>query len=245
MHLPYQPIIVTIPEMRGYFIVTLLLLLTLGCAAQNHTAEGMRFFGQARYDAALASFRSALQSNPNNANALYNIAATYHQSARASLQLGQTEAALQQYEQAAQYYLRSLAQNANHADAYRGLASLYMDRQNPGAAFELLGNWNQANPIAAEPKLELARLHQEWAQIVIVQGHTEIAQRSRDAAAQILQHVLTTEPSNYRALRALGFLREQSGDIQGAVIEYSRSLQANPQQQDLAERVAILTGIPR
>jgi tetratricopeptide (TPR) repeat protein len=227
--------------MRGCSVVILLILLTLGCAAQNHTAEGIRFFGQARYDAAMTSFRQALQANPDDPNALYNIAATYHQSARASLLLGQAASAQQQYEQAARYYQLSIARDPNHAKAFRGLAALYMDCQTPDAAFELLRHWSQANPVSAEPKLELARLYQEWAQIAMLQGRTEVAQQCRDATAHYLQLVLAREPSNYRALRALGFLKEQTGDIAGAVFVYHRSLQANPQQRDLEERIAVLT----
>jgi len=227
--------------MRGYYIVPLLMLLTLGCAAQNHTAEGMRFYGQARYDAAMTAFQSALRANPNDANALYNVAATYHQSARASLQMGNAAAAQQQYEQASRYYQLALLQDPNHVDSHRGLAALHMDCQNPDAAFALLLNWVNTNPISADPKLELARLYQEFAQIAALQGRAEVAQQSRDATLHYLQLVLVTEPSNYRALRALGFLREQGGDIPGAVFEYKRSLQANPQQRDLEERVAALT----
>jgi len=116
-----------------------------------------------------------------------------------------------------------------------------MDGQNPEAAFQLLINWNNANPVSAEPKLELARLYQEFAQISMIQGRTEVAQQCRDAAERLLQQVLTSEPTHYRALRALGFLKEQRGDIAGAVFDYQRSLQANPQQRDLENRIATLT----
>ena len=235
--------IVTIPSaMRRLGIVSLLLLLfAWGCASQNQTAEGMRFYGQARYDAAMTAFQSALKANPNDPNALYNVAATYHQSAKASLASGQAAAAQQQYEQAAQYYQLCLAKNSNHADAYRGLAALYMDCQNADAAFQLLIGWSNANPASAEPKLELARLYQEYAQICMIQGRTNVAQDCRRASEHLLQQILATEPTHNRALRALGYLKEQSGDITGAVYEYQRALQAYPQQKDLEDRIAALT----
>ena len=226
--------------MRGFSILSLLLL-TLGCASQNQTAEGMRYYGQAQYDAALTAFQAALKASPNDPNALYNIAATYHQSARASLRLGNAAAAQQQYDLAAQYYQLCLAQNPNHADAHRGLVALYMDRQEGEAAFQHLTVWNNANPVSVEPKLELARFYHEFVQICLAQGHTEEAQACRNAAEFYLQQVLTMEPANYRAFRALGFLKEQSGDIAGAVFEYHRSLQSNPQQKDLEERIAAMT----
>ena len=101
--------------------------------------------------------------------------------------------------------------------------------------------------VAANPRfflatgLELARLYQEFAQICMIQGRTDVAQDCRRAAETLLQRVLATEPANYRALRALGYLKEQSGDVAGAVFEYQRSLQAYPQQPDLESRVAALT----
>ena len=227
--------------MREFCIVSLFMLFALGCASHSYNAEGMRYFGQARYDAAITSFQSALRANPNDPNTLYNIAATHHQSARAALRSGHIATAQQQYEQAVQHYQLCLAQAPNHVDAYRGLAALYMDRQNPDAAFQLLINWNNANPVSVEPKIELARLYQEFAQISLLQGRTEVAQQCRDVAERLLQQVVDAEPMNYRALRALGFLKEQRGDITGAVFDYRRSLQANSQQQDLENRIAALT----
>ena len=227
--------------MKGLLILFLSILLLLGCASQNQTAEGMRFYGQAQYDAALTAFQAAHKANPNDPNALYNIAATYHQSARASLQLGQAAAAQQQYEQAAQYYQLCLTSDPNHADAHRGLSALYMDCQNGEAAHKLLIDWYHRNPVSVEPKLELARHYHEFMQICLAQGRVEEAQTCRDAAEFYLQQVLQSEPNNYRAFRALGFLKEQSGDTPGAVFEYHRSLQANPQQKDLEERIAALT----
>ena len=228
--------------MKQFYAASLWMVFVMGCASQNYNTEGVRYYGQAKYDAAITAFQSSLQANPSDPNTLYNIAATYHQSARSSLRSGHTAAAQQQYERADQYYQLCLAKAPNYTNAYRGLSSLYMDRQQGESAYQLLRNWYNANPTATEPKLEFARFYQEFAQICMVQGRTDDAQRYRDATTTLLQQVLATEPTNYRALRALGYLKEQSGDIAGAVSEYQRSLQANPQQQDLANRVVALTG---
>ena len=233
--------VMTTQMMKGFCFVPLLILLVSGCASQNQTAAGIRYYGQAQYDAAMTAFQSVLKTNPNDPNTLYNIAATYHQSAKVSHQSGQSATAQQHYEQAAQYYQLCLAKDVNHADAYRGLTALYMDCQKAEAAFQLLTGWYNANPVSAEPKLELARLYQEYAKICTVQGHADVAQDCRKTAEHYLQQVLATDSMNYRAFRALGYLKEESGDIAGAVFEYQRSLQTNPQQQDLENRIAALT----
>ena len=227
--------------MKGFYTAAIPMLFVLGCVSQNQTAEGIRYYGQARYDTALTAFQSALKTNPNDPNSLYNVAATYHQSARVALRSGQAAAAQQLYEQAAQYYQLCLAQNPNYADAYRGLSALYMDCQDGEKAYQLLANWVNANPVSVEPKLELARHYQEFAVICMAQGRTEDALNCRNAAEKCLQQILAAEPTNYRAFRALGFLKEQSGDLAGAVLDYQRSLQANPQQSDLETRIAALT----
>jgi tetratricopeptide (TPR) repeat protein len=215
------------------FLVPLL----LGCNSFGKNGEGMRYYGQARYAEALAAFQQAQSTSPNNADVYYNIAATYHQTGRISLQQGQTAAAQQQYDLAIQNYKQCLTKNPNHCDAYRGLASLYVECQNPEAAFQTLIGWQSANPVSAEPKIELARLYQEFAQIYLIQQRTDFARVCQDTAMKLLQAVLVSEPTNYRALRALGYLKEMTGDTAGAMADYQRSLQANPQQKDLKERL--------
>lgn len=229
------------PElMKRILLIALLILLPLGCASQSKNAEGIRYYGQAQYDAALSAFQTVLTANPNDPGALYNVAATYHQAGKAARLTGQAATAQQFYEQAAQHYQLCLSKDANYADAYRGLSALYMDCQNGEAAYQLLSHWYNTNPVAAEPKLELARYYQEFAQICMLQGRTAEAQRCREGTEKLLQQVLQAEPTNYRALRALGYLKEQSGDKTGAIAEYQRSLQAFSPQQDLEARIVAL-----
>jgi len=230
-----------IGTMKGIYTTSLLTLLMLGCASQNYNTEGVRYYGQARYDAAITSFQSALREKPNDPNTLYNIAATFHQSARTSLRSGHLAAAQQQYEQADQYYQLCLSSDSNYANAYRGLSALYLDCNRGEYAYQLLENWYRASPNRIEPKLEFARYYQEYTRIYMIEGDAERARDYRRATEKYLQEALAIEPTNYLALRALGFLKEESGDRAGAVIEYQRSLQSNPQQRDLADRVDALT----
>ncbi|MDR1270010.1 MAG: tetratricopeptide repeat protein [Planctomycetaceae bacterium] len=225
------------------FLVLVLLFCAIGCTLYNKNSEGLRYLGQARYNEAKTAFEAALKAEPNNADTYYNLATTYHQSGKISLQSGQSADAQLQYDQALRNYQLALTYNPNHTETHRGLAVLYMETQNADAAFKLLIDWYNTNVTSAEPKIELARLYQEYAQICQLQNRIDIAKECLDSAAKMLQSVLVTEPANYRALRALGYLKEQNGDLQGAVADYQRSFQSNPQQKDLENRItAILQG---
>ncbi|MDR3182929.1 MAG: tetratricopeptide repeat protein [Planctomycetaceae bacterium] len=215
-------------------------LLLTGCRFANNTSRGVDYYGQAKYDAAMTAFQEALKAKPNDPEMEYNIAATYHQSGRLSLQSGQHAAAQQQYDQAVQYYRLCLAKKPNHSDAHRGLAALYLDCKSPQEAFQVMTDWVKADPVSSEPKIELARLYQEYSQICQLQGRTDTAADLRSAADVTLQNVLSAEPSNYRALRAAGYLKEQSGDRSAAAAYYQRSLQSNSAQKDLELRIASL-----
>ena len=248
--LPPFPKIVSLRPNSIFFFPAMKRLLFLaiavlsGCTSYNNNAEGVKYFGQARYDLAVQSFQAARDADPNAADAYYNIAATYHQLGRTALQTGQAALAQQHLDYADQNYRLCLARSPNDAATYRGLAVLYMERQDVEAAFSLLQNWANANPHSAEPKIELARLYQEYASIAQAANHSEIAQTCLQSATASLQLALNTEPANARALRALGFLREQSGDYVQAMNHYRQSLQLNPNQHDLAERVAQLEKTP-
>lgn len=225
---------------RNIPIFVLLFGVLSGCTSYNKNSEGLRYFGQGRYDQAMLAFQAALNAEPNNPDTYYNIAATYHQSAKVSLQTAQVAVAQQQYDEADKYYRLCLSKDANHTAAYRGLSVLYMERQQPDAAYNLLSAWTQTNPVSPEPKIELARYYQEFAQICVQQGKTGDAQNCQDATVRLLQQVLASDPNNFRALRAMGYLREQSGDIVNAIADYRRSLQSNPAQKDLESRIAFL-----
>ena len=120
-----------------------------------------------------------------------------------------------------------------HQPAHRGLAVLLAENQRTNEAFASLQTWSQIQPMSAEPKIELARLYSEYG--------------DKKAAIQVLSDALVIDHDNDRALRAIGALREEAGDIRQAVYDYQRSLQVNPMQPELANRLAQLqlrTGVP-
>ena len=192
-----------------------------GCqlVSQTDNAEGVRMFQQAYYQGALQKFHSALEADPNNPDAYYNLAATYHQ-------MGKLYQQKPDIDQAFSYYHQCLDKNRNHQDCYRGLAVLLMEQGRTPEAFQLIQGWVDRNPAMAAPQIELARLCEETG--------------DKEQAQQHLIEALAVDPNNATALAALGKLREESGDTAQALANYQRSLSINRFQPQVAARVASL-----
>ncbi len=177
-------------------------------------------FDQAYYQGAQQKFLQAIQSDPNNPDSYYNLARTYQQ-------LGKLHNQPADLDQAEHYYNQCLDKDPNRTDCYRALAVLLTERGRTADAYRLMEGWAARNPHLAEPKIELARLYEESG--------------NRDAAKHQLIEAVTVEPTNARALAALGKLREDAGETQQAIANYQRSLQLNPNQPALASRVVSLS----
>ncbi len=207
---------------------TLIWLCTTGCAWTAHTDNiaGVGFFEQGNYAAATQKFQRAIEADPNDPDSYYNLAATYHRQGKLAQQQAQRQA---QYQQAETYYHLCLDRSPDHRDCYRGLAVLLVEEGRADDAFSLLQRWGERSPSSPEPKVELARLFQEFGDKQASQAH--------------LQDALSIAPDNPRALAALGKLREESGDPTQALAVYQRSLAANHFQPEVAARVASLQAV--
>jgi tetratricopeptide (TPR) repeat protein len=202
--------------------LAVLLLGASGCAvlSDGQNQQGVRMFDQAYYQGALERFQQAIQTDPNNPDSYYNLARTHHQ-------LGKLHNQPSNLQQAESYYHQCLDHNPNHQDCYRGLAVLLVEQGRSTDAFKLVENWVARSPSSAAPRIELARLYEEAG--------------NRDAAKQQLIEAVAVDPASSRALAALGKLREDAGETAQAVANYQRSLSVNPNQPQLAARVAALT----
>jgi tetratricopeptide (TPR) repeat protein len=198
-----------------------LLVAATGCGlnAQAQNASGVRMYQQGFYPGAQQRFQQAIQNDPTNADGYYNMAATFHK-------IGLQTQAQTDLEQAESYYNLCLDYNPNHRDCYRALAVLLSEQGRSDEAFRLMEGWALRNPSIADPKIELARLFEEYGK--------------KDAAQEHLLEALTVEPNNARALAALGKLREQTGQPEQALAVYQRSLMNNRFQPEVAARVAAL-----
>lgn len=205
--------------MRIFLLAVLLFSFGCNLPANRQNLDGRRSFELGQYDRAMQSFQTALNADPANADAHYNIGRTLHHLAKVSKNK-------EQLRNAEQAYRNAIGLNPVHQPSYRGLSVLLAENNRKSESFALLQNWSRIQPESAEPKIELARLYAEHG--------------DKKTAIQILSDALVVDNNNDRALRAMGTLREENGEIQQAVHDYQRSLQLNPMQPELANRLAQL-----
>ena len=102
--------------------------------ADGQNIEGVRLEQLGQHQQALQRFQQAITSNPTNADAYYNMAATYHR-------IGIQQKDQRQLEQAETLYNQCLDLNENHVDCRRGLAVLLTETNRSDRAFNLMKNW--------------------------------------------------------------------------------------------------------
>jgi len=190
-----------------------------GIIAQSRNAEGVRLYDQGRYQESLDRFEQAVNSHPDNADGYYNLGAVHHR-------LGLLTQDPSHFAQAEHYYNQCLDRDENHCHCYRGLAVLLVEQERSEEAFRLIEGWVDRNPLASEPKIELARLFEEFG--------------DRQAAKEHLVEALSVDHENPRALAALGRLHEQMGEHALALNDYRQSLWHDRFQPEVAARVAAL-----
>ena len=195
-----------------------------GTVGQGQNDQGVRLYQQGNHQAAALSFQRAIQSDPNNADAYYNLARLYHRQANAQNNP-------QDFNQAETYYNMCLDHSPHDVDCYRSLAVLLVQQNRSDEALTLLERWAAANPTNPEPKIELARVNEEFG--------------NKEKAKNYLLAAVADAPNNARALAALGKIREESGDTAQAVANYQRSLQHDPFNTRVASRLAALNAATR
>jgi len=206
----------------GTFCLAAASLGTAGCTqmvASGQNASGVKLHQQGLYQGAVERFQQAILSDPNNGDGYYNLAATYHQ-------LGKTQKNDAFLQQAETYYNQCLDRNANHRDCHRGLAVLLVEENRSEEAVRLMEGWAQHSPAVADPKIELARLSEEFG--------------DKDASLKHLQDALALEPSNSRALIALGHVQEELGDQAQALANYQRALSLDRWNTELQSRATAM-----
>ncbi len=202
-------------------------LIAPGCAFQGKrlNGQGVQLYQQGNLDGAQVAFQQALAHEPLNSNVYYNLARVHHQRGK---QLNSAA----DLEKAEGYYHLALDHDGDNRDCYRALAVMLIEQDRSDQAFTMMERWAMRSPKAAEPRVELARLYEEFNEV--------------EPAKEKLMEALKLEPNNPRALAALGNLHERQGNYTQALADYKRSLFYNQQQPEVAARVASLQlAVPR
>lgn len=188
-----------------------------GCApfSAGHNLQGVREFQSGNLDEAERRFRTAVQMNPNSADAHYNLAATLHRKA-----IRDNDEAL--IAEAERTYDACLNIDEDHAEAHREWAVLLAQTGRSQAAFRLLKNWKLRSQ-SPDARVELARLYEEFG--------------DADSARYYLDEALEISPYHPKARAALAYLQERSGEFDEAVGNYELALR---RQRDpkVVERLA-------
>ncbi len=198
-----------------------LLAACTGCnmSARMRNTRGVREYRLGKYNEAMQKFQRALAADPNNADAYYNLASTYYMMA----QQNGDRSLMQQSEG---LYHQCLDNDPDHVACYRGLASLLVATDRKDSAFTMMRRWGERSYGSAEPRIELARLYEEFGE--------------KDAAVQCLTDALQVDAKNSRAWAALGRLREEKGDYVQALADYQQSYDLNRFQPGISQRIASL-----
>ena len=195
------------------------LAVTSGCklGANRHNAIGCQAYNQGQINTAIAEFNKAIEMNPNDADAIYNLGASYYA-------IGKQTKNLQATQSAEQLYRRTISIDDQHQEAHRSLAVLLIENGQEQYGFDLINSWKNRYPTATEPVVELAKLYQEYG--------------DNSRAADLLVDALKINPNDVQVLSAMGSVREAQGQSTLALDSYDRALQINPNQPQLAAKVA-------
>ena len=196
-------------------------LFAAGCrmSANSNNAEGVRFFEQGYVQPALERFQLALGADPNNEDAYYNLATVYHR-------VGRQNSDQRMLRQAEGLYHQCLDFRPDDVDCHRSLAALLVDSGRTESAFTLLKRWAERRPSYAEPRVELARLYEEFG--------------DQQTASRMLNEALNFQPANARAWSALARIREREGRFAQALTNYQQAFNLNRYQPGLADRIVSL-----
>lgn len=185
---------------------------------------------------------------------------TYNADGVNAFRQGQTQAAVQDFQQA-------IAVNPQDADGYYNLGATYHyagkqsgDRQQLAQAEQLYNRCLDLSPDNVDCHRALAVLLVETGRsdkaFTLLEGWANRNPRDADAKIELarmyeefgdritaeknLTEAVALNPTNARAWAALGSLRERNGQLAQALSNYQQAYQVNPQNPELATRIAQL-----
>ncbi|MFP6677116.1 MAG: tetratricopeptide repeat protein [Pirellulaceae bacterium] len=197
---PYQaPLLLSV---MAIFVVS------SGCQmlAGGQNIQGVRDFKAGQQIAAEGRFRTSIKTNPQNADAHYNLAVTLHRR-------GIQNKDQQSLAEAEEMYHRCIDLNGDHIECHRELTVLLAQTGRSNQSFKLLKNWATRSPESPDARVELARLYEEFG--------------DADTAEIHLHEALNRQSTHPRAHAALARLNERAGKLEAAAANYQQAYRQN------------------
>jgi protein O-GlcNAc transferase len=204
--------------MRRTATVAVLAWAVTGCVSvdqervRDYNEDGVHLFEKGDYPHAAECFQAALALKPGDADLAYNLGQAYDRQGNAT--------------RAEQVYKDCLGSSPNHAECRHALCVLQVRQGRRAEAAQMVEDWLAREPGRSDPYVEDGWL---WHQA----GDLPRAQAR-------LQQALERDPHNSRALNELALVYEAMHYPDRAVTLYEKSLEDNPRQPDVAQRVSFL-----
>ena len=218
----------------------LLLLVLAACVhrgvtpIRSHFNKGVYHYSEGDYDAAISEYRLALEEDPGDYRARFNLAETLEVQATRRAEVGAAEPAAALRREAEEHYLAILAVDPDHLRASVNLAARELDRGEKEAAEKRLLQAMQRHPRVALPRIALAAHRLRAADPA----------QARSALA-LLEAALDQDPANVDANMLLGYActaLERLGDPDPSLLDrareaYRRAIDSDP--EDLGAMLAL------
>ena len=203
----------------------IVLLLLAGCAPTGQerlnelTTDGVHLYRQGAYANAQETFRAALELRPDDPDLLFDLA-------RCHEKMGNQPAADKAYQQCLQFA-------PDHPQARHAVIVRLVQTGRRDEASRQVAAWLRASPKLAAPYIEDGWLYAQ--------------ERDLDTAWSRYQQAYTLEPRNPRLLVEMAEIHLQRDRADRALVLYERSLEVEPDQPSVREKVKRLqaTGVKR
>ncbi len=230
-------------------LVLIALLVLSGCfhrgvtPIQTHFNQGVYHYSRGDYPKAIGSYRMAVEEDPADWRARFNLAEALESAAQRRERAGEPDAAEELRQEAEEHYLRLLAEEPGHLRATVNLAAREYQRGDRAAAEARLRNAITRHPRSALPRVALAAHRLRQARRVPREDRPLLL---REALAT-LEEAYRREPSNVDANMLLGhacaaLARHSSEAESGPLLDrardaYQRAVEQN--EMDVASLLAL------
>jgi tetratricopeptide (TPR) repeat protein len=181
---------------------------------REYNEDGVRLFQRGRYSDARDSFQAAVALRPEDPDLIFNLGQCYDR-------LGQVEKAQKCYEGCIQRV-------PTHVEARHALTVLLWNNGQQQAATSRVEEWLAREPERAAAYAEQAYLYRRAGDLPRAQSR--------------LQQALSLDMNDVRSLTEMALVYEALNRPDRALALYQRSLEINPRQPDVIQRVSLLKG---